>query len=294
MNPLNVDYTQWGVEALTEKLAELEAEITRAESGLQAVQEAASGVAQGQGRFMEGAVRQAQGTLDALRKTKTLVETAKNAKTAVTVAETTAATETAAGSGGIVLRTLNAVGRVGGVFSGTAATVAGTVGVTAVLGILAYLLSGYLGARAADRPVEYGDQGANIQRMLNIPEGQRDGLRKVDQPESIEPVSNREGYAIWLVGAGKEVIVGRKSVIEEQPSSSLIGWGLDPILVKRRNPGFQQIGPFYRTAEEARIAYQRNLQPGSIRRLPLARGMVARFDFDGQEHAINNALRFLR
>jgi hypothetical protein len=100
-------------------------------------------------------------------------------------------------------------------------------------------------------------------------------------------------YAVFVVGVYNEVIVGRRSAIEAARQSSLTGWGLSNQTVKQSGAKFTMIrGPF-RTAAEARQAYQANLIPNSTRVKPLALGTVARFRFDGKEHGIDNALDFL-
>lgn len=198
--------------------------------------------------------------------------------------EAAASTAVATTTGGAVV--------VGG--AAVTGTTVAMIGIGLLIAILAVLgVSSYLGERAAETPVEFGaEKKTEIESMLVRPPEEREVLRKIEEPVVVRGVET-EPYAIWLVGDRGEVIVGRKSVIEEQPSCSLVGWGLDPKKVKTFNPKFVKIGADYRTADEALKAYQEAFIAGSTRHLPLAMGTVGRFRFDGQEHRIDNALRFL-
>jgi hypothetical protein len=104
-------------------------------------------------------------------------------------------------------------------------------------------------------------------------------------------------YYIWIVGGHNEIIVGRRSVIEDAESRSLSGWGLEPTKVKDLKPPpawAAHAGPF-ETAAEAKAAYEEMLIPGTTRDLPLAMGLVSKFKFDGgKERHMENALRFNR
>lgn len=193
---------------------------------------------------------------------------------------TTAAAEVTAGTGGAV-GLFSTIGSWLGL-SGTAATVAGVLVVTAVLGGVTYGAATYLGSKAGDKPVQAG------------PAASGEHTRKVDAPPE-SPGKSPDPYGVFVGGGYNEVIVGQLPVILEARSSSLIGWGNDSSKkVKDTGAKFTMVlGPF-KTAEEARKAYEANKVPGSQRIKPLATGTCARFTFDGKEHDIDNALRMLR
>lgn len=110
------------------------------------------------------------------------------------------------------------------------------------------------------------------------------------------PQSGRgsDPYGVFVGGGYNEVIVGQLSVIMAAPSNSLIGWGLDRKPVRDTGARFTMVlGPF-KTAEQARNAYEASKVPGSQYTKPLAAGTAARFSFDGKPHDIDNALRLLR
>lgn len=175
----------------------------------------------------------------------------------------------------------------------TVAGVATAVGIGLVGAAVLIIGAGLYYHYTADKPVDFGDRKADIERMTRLPEEERESLRRVEEPVAVEARST-EKYHVWVMGGYKEVIVGRKTVIEEQPSNTLKLWGLEPIKVKDRNPEWRSVlGPFD-TAEEARRAYEENVIAGSLRHLPLSAGTVMRFRFDNQEHHVDNALRFLR
>ncbi|MFO0967663.1 MAG: hypothetical protein U0793_19045 [Gemmataceae bacterium] len=178
-----------------------------------------------------------------------------------------------------------------GLSAGTIATIAGGLLVAAVATAgIAYLA----GSLSGDKETAWGaEKKGDIRAMLSMPSEERETLRKVEDPVSVRPAEPREGYAIWLVGDRKEVIVGRKSEVEEQPSRGLIGWGLAATKVKDTRVAWEKVGEFHDTPEKARAAYDKALQPGTRRILPLAAGTVARFNFDDQPHHIDNATRFL-
>ncbi len=108
-------------------------------------------------------------------------------------------------------------------------------------------------------------------------------------------VQKAETYGVYVGGGYDEVIVGRMSDILDTPTPQLVGWGLDNTKkVKDTGATFRMVlGPF-NTADEARRAYEDSKIAGTERDLPLARGTVARFRFDGKDHMIDNATRVLR
>jgi hypothetical protein len=146
--------------------------------------------------------------------------------------------------------------------------------------------------------VAYGAKGDAIKQMRGVPEEQRQlprdegGLRNTAPPRAT-PAVPAEDYFIFTGGRYNEVLVGQKSVIEAAPCRSLVGWGLDSKTVKEAGTVLTvRRGPF-RTADQARAAYEAELD-GSPRIKPLACGTCCKFKFDGQNHDMDNALRFCR
>lgn len=186
-----------------------------------------------------------------------------------------------AGGGGII-GTLGAFGASLGL-KGGAAVAAGAVTATVILGGIAlggYILAGQIGAFAGDKAVKPG-------RAMS---GSHE--RNVDEP--VVQKKSSEPYGVFVGGGYNEVIVGQESVIMGATTSSLIGWGRDSSkTVKDTGATFRMVlGPF-KTAEEARRAFDENLEPGSERIKPFASGRCARFKFDGKEHDIDNAFRLI-
>jgi hypothetical protein len=112
---------------------------------------------------------------------------------------------------------------------------------------------------------------------------------------TVEPARPSEPYAIWLVVVGdhKEVMVGRKSVIEEQPSTSVIGWGISSKKVKDHDPTWQKVSIDFYTTADAQAAYDAAIVPGSLRTLTLVSGTVVRLTFADGEYKCDNVTRFL-
>ena len=140
-----------------------------------------------------------------------------------------------------------------------------------IAGYVTYKAANYFGERAGDAAV----RGRNVQSPV------RTGVTS-------------EKYGVYVGGGYNEVIVGQLSVIMSAPASTLVGWGTDRTkTVRDTGASFRMVlGPFD-TAAQARQAYQDNIVAGSQRVKPAARGTVARFKFDGQEHDIDNAMRLL-
>jgi hypothetical protein len=161
----------------------------------------------------------------------------------------------------------------------TAATVTGTI-VTGGAALLAvFILSHLAGIMSADKPV------------AEIPHLVARTTSNADPAPAIAPKPG-EKYGVYL--AGNDIISGQLGVILEMPSSSLIGWGLDNSKkVKDMGRPFElKAGPFD-TAAEAGAAYEDSKVAGSEHGRPLGLGPVATFKFDGKEHSVDNATRFL-
>jgi hypothetical protein len=95
-----------------------------------------------------------------------------------------------------------------------------------------------------------------------------------------------EPYGVFL--ANDEVLVGRRTDLENTATCNLRGWGLDcNRKVKDAVSLSQVLGPFP-TSEAARQAFCAALVPGSWRVVPLGAGSKARFSFAGQELWVNN------
>lgn len=183
------------------------------------------------------------------------------------------------GSSGVVTATLAAIGEWLGL-TGTAATVAGALVVTATLGAATYGVANLAGSFAGDSSVQPGVTARGSHE------------RNVDDP--VIQKKSSEPYGVFVGGEYNEVIVGQESVILDATVSSLVGWGRDSSK-KVRDTGatFRMVlGPF-KTAEEARRAFDENKVPNSERIKPFASGTCARFKFDDKEHDIDNAFRLL-
>jgi hypothetical protein len=178
-------------------------------------------------------------------------------------------------STGLVLRTLTAVGRVGGFLTGTAATVAGGVTVTVAAGVLVYILARLIGGMAADKPVEPGPamQGEHERPATHVP---RDG-------------GTGKTYGVWV--AGRDVLVGAKEDLEATPCGNLRGWGLDMSqTVKQRVGELQNIGgETFKTYEQAVQRYREMLDTKSVHEAPLSAGNVVWAKVGGKDYNIVNA-----
>src|SRR5262249_39689813 len=152
-------------------------------------------------------------------------------------AEELAAAGSAGAAGGGGAGGLGA-GAAGGLGAGSIAAICGGLLIAAAA---TYGIACYAGSRSGGHPVGLrAEKTADIRALLATPEGEREILRKVEEPASVRPAS-REAHAIWLVGDRKEVIVGRKSEIEEQLCRSLIGWGLGTTKVKDSGVSWQKV-----------------------------------------------------
>jgi hypothetical protein len=116
------------------------------------------------------------------------------------------------------------------------------------------------------------------------------GLKQQQQPQQ-----QQDPYGVFVGGGYDEVIVGRRSVSLDTPTTDLTGWGLDNRKkVRDVNPTFRMVlGPFD-TADKARQAYNESKIAGTERDRPNGGATVARFRFDNKEHMIDNATRVLR
>ncbi len=126
-----------------------------------------------------------------------------------------------------------------------------------------------------------------VATQKGTPDGR--GYAVDDVPTGLQ---SSEPYGVFVGGPYNEVLVGQKTVIENLPSSSLIGWGRDPSKSVKETGAtlLRVLGPFD-TLDGAVAAYRANMVPDSERIKPFASGTCARFTFDGQEHDIDNALR---
>lgn len=146
-------------------------------------------------------------------------------------------------------------------------------------GIVALGVGGYIYSRG-ETPINPGPTMGGVHK------------RNVDDP--VKQRKSSEPYGVFIGGGYNEVIVGQESVILEANTTTLVGWGTDSTKkVKDTGATFKMIlGPF-KTAEEARQAFDANKVPDSERIKPFASGKSARFKFDGKEHDIDNAFRLL-
>ncbi len=108
-------------------------------------------------------------------------------------------------------------------------------------------------------------------------------------PTAVPPTATpTEGYSVLT--AGNYVFVEQKSVLENTPTCSLSGWGLDcSKRVKDVATVIQRLGPFP-TASQARTAYCGAMVQGSAHYIAIAFGTKAKFTFDpNTEYWIDNA-----